>query len=503
MSLSHYIPNPLTLSLFLFLLITGTTSLPATSTTTIGVSYNPSPNLPPPDHVASHLQSLKITAVRLPQPSPALIRAFSYSNISLLLSVPNSAVPSFASNRSAAQLWLYNHVVPFYPRAQISAISVGTDILDTSSDLSDSLLSAIRNVHLSLRDLGIHKISVSTTFSFINIMTTAFPPSNAEFQEPVNELIIKPLLQFLAETNSSFLINLYPYNIYRLNSEIPIGYALFQEHAFNFRDDLITGVRYRNLFDMMVDAVIAAMAVSGHESIPLIVTETGWPSSGDAVDSSASEIYAQMYLKGLLSHLKSGLGTPLRKEGVVEAYVYELFDNDTKQGEQHWGILYPNMTMKYKVDFSGCEVISGGRILDRLFLAVAPSTAYPGAYGQEDLGLPSVIIMCSKRPSRQMATLKARAIWMPEFHKIYVDLCLEETLKGNRPGTYLTKAGWMTIEESFRKKTGVRYDRKQLKNHWDNTKEQWKIWCKLIGTSRMKWDPAAQKFGASEEDWAN
>ena len=90
-----------------------------TSTTTIGINYNPSPNLPPPDHVASHLQSLKITAVRLPQLSLALIQAFSYSNISLLLSVLNSAVSSFASNRSAAQLWLYNHVVPFYPRAQI------------------------------------------------------------------------------------------------------------------------------------------------------------------------------------------------------------------------------------------------------------------------------------------------------------------------------------------------------------------------------------------------
>lgn len=102
-----------------------------------------------------------------------------------------------------------------------------------------------------------------------------------------------------------------------------------------------------------------------------------------------------------------------------------------------------------------------------------------------------------------MATLKARAIWTPEFHKIYVDLCLEETLNGNKPGTYLTKAGWMTIEESFHKKTRVRYDRKQLKNHWDNAKEQWKIWCKLIGASSMKWDPAAQKFGASEEDWAN
>lgn len=79
------------------------------------------------------------------------------------------------------------------------------------------LLPAIRNVHLELRHLGIKKISVSTTFSFVNIITT---PSSATFQEPLGELIIKPLLQFLDDINSSFLVNLYPYNMYRINSEM-------------------------------------------------------------------------------------------------------------------------------------------------------------------------------------------------------------------------------------------------------------------------------------------
>ncbi|KAK9283690.1 hypothetical protein L1049_011940 [Liquidambar formosana] len=245
---------------------------------------------------------------------------------------PTTLSQAIASNRSNALRWLYHHVVPFYPRAKIATISVGSDVLDNSSDLSDFLLPAIRNVHLALRDIGIRKISVSTTFSFINVMTTWFPPSGAEFQQPVCDLVLKPLLQFLDDTNSSFLINLYPYNVYRLNSEIPIGYALFQEHPFNFRDDLTTGVRYRNLFDMMVDAVISAMAVAGHENIPVIVTETGWPSSGEASEVDATAVYAEMYIKGLVSHLKSGLGTPLRKEGVAETYIYELFDKDTKQG---------------------------------------------------------------------------------------------------------------------------------------------------------------------------
>ncbi|XP_012832719.1 PREDICTED: glucan endo-1,3-beta-glucosidase GIV [Erythranthe guttata] len=360
-----------TANLLLLLLVS------AASATTIGVTYNASsPKLPPPEHVVSTLQSRGISAVRLLEPTPAAVRAFAYTNITLLLSVPNDLIPSFAANRSAASVWLYTNVLPYHPRAHISLISAGSDVITSAAtsnpdlDPSTVLLAAMRNLRLSLLDLGIRTIPVSTTFSFIDIMTTSFPPSAAEFQEPIGNLILRPLLQFLEETNSSLLVNLYPYNMYRINSEIPIGFVLFQEHPFNFRDDLITGVRYRNLFDMMVDAVVAAMTVSGHESIPVIVAETGWPSEYEA---RAAGNYAEMYLKGLIKHLRSGLGTPLRKEGVAEAYIYQLFDevdssynngrNATTaaaaemiggaEAGQHWGIMYPNMTMKYNVDFSG------------------------------------------------------------------------------------------------------------------------------------------------------
>ncbi|XP_020220250.1 L10-interacting MYB domain-containing protein isoform X2 [Cajanus cajan] len=98
---------------------------------------------------------------------------------------------------------------------------------------------------------------------------------------------------------------------------------------------------------------------------------------------------------------------------------------------------------------------------------------------------------------------KVKAAWTPSVHKIFVDLCLQETLKGNKPGTHFTKEGWKNIMDSFYAITGLNYGRLQLKNHWDSTKEQWKIWCKLIGTSYMKWDPSNKKFEASEEGWIN
>ncbi|KAJ6325149.1 hypothetical protein OIU76_012267 [Salix suchowensis] len=371
--------NPLVsfLSLCFFLLAllvpsnTTTTSLPRSpsvpTTTTLGVTYTSSPppsSTPslPADRVLSALSSLNIHSIRLPNPDPNLIRSFAFTNTSLFLSIPNSLLPPLAANRSLAARWLYGHVLPFYPRSKISLISVGDDAV---SQLSPFLLPAIRNVHLALRDLGIKKISVSTTFSFVNVITTPFPPSSGTFQEPLGDLLIKPLLQFLEDTNSSFLVNLYPYNLYRINSEIPLGFALFQEHPFNFRDDLITGVRYWNLFDMMVDAVVSALAVAGHENLPVIVAETGWPSTGgDPTEVDAKLEYAEMYIKGLVGHLRSGVGTPLRKEGVSQAYIFELIDKDiVKQGTRNWGILYANMSKKYHVEFSGCDEIAVERVL--------------------------------------------------------------------------------------------------------------------------------------------
>ncbi|KAI3751300.1 hypothetical protein L2E82_22356 [Cichorium intybus] len=346
------------LSLLLLLSVVATASA-----TTIGVTYVPAPAQPPPEQVASTLRSLKISAVRLPVAEPSVIRAFFYTNISLFLSIPNSLLHSISSNRSAASLWLYNHVVPFYPRALITAISVGTNVLaDGNASSADILLRAVRNVHQSLMDLGLRKITVSTTFSFVNIMMTSFPPSSAEFEEPWNNVILQPLLQFLAETNSSFFVNLYPYFVYKLRPEIPVGFALFQEQAYNFRDDAITGVRYHNLFDLMVDAVIAALTISGHENIPVVVTETGWPSCDSINDVETRPVYAEMYLRGLLYHLQSGRGTPLRKEGVAEVYIYEVFDTNTTFTNQpamrvgtgqKWGFLHQNMSMKYEIDFSG------------------------------------------------------------------------------------------------------------------------------------------------------
>ncbi|CAN7085289.1 unnamed protein product [Brassica oleracea var. botrytis] len=319
---------------------------PTISAAKVGVTYS-TPDFSSgsveasPKRIVAKIVSMEIEAVRLVDPNPEMIRAFASTKISLFLSVPNPLVPMLASDRLQAFEWVKLHVLPFHNRTKISMISVGDDVV--SSSWPDAppplfLLRAIRNVRRSLVHLGIHKVSVSTTFSFLSIIPSAFPPSLARFRNPNGDVIIKPILEFLEKTKSSFLVNLYPYNI---DSSIHKGFAFFEDPFSYVDDSSIIQVRYGNLFDVMVDAVVRSLAVMGHENLPVVVGETGWPSWS----SNSSEVYAtpkcsQRFLNALVDHLRAGKGTPLRKEGVSEVYIFELCDNESKQqSKRTWGLL--------------------------------------------------------------------------------------------------------------------------------------------------------------------
>ncbi|CAH8270179.1 unnamed protein product [Arabidopsis lyrata] len=99
--------------------------------------------------------------------------------------------------------------------------------------------------------------------------------------------------------------------------------------------------------------------------------------------------------------------------------------------------------------------------------------------------------------------MRPKAVWEPEYHRVFLDLCVEQTMLGNKPGTHFSKEGWRNILISFQEKTGAMYDRMQLKNHWDTMSRQWKIWRRLVESSYMNWDPETNRFRASDGDWAN
>ncbi|ERM96799.1 glucan endo-1,3-beta-glucosidase 13 [Amborella trichopoda] len=270
------------------------------------------------------------------------------AGISLHLAIPNSFIPHFASNRSAALSFVSAHLLPFLPRTPIHSLSLGADPL--SSDLAPFLLPALYNLQAALSHTSLTHIKVSTTLSFSHI-SSPFPPSSAKFHKSISE--IQPLLDFLSLNGAPLFVNLYPFSLYLDDPTIPLGFALFREEPFSYRSDPITGIRYRNLFDAMVDAFGCAMVKAGQDSIPIAVAETGWPTQGANSDAKAEASLrnAGFYNKGLLRSMRE---KGRRKVKVEEAYIFSLFDENMRPGPEmvsHWGWLYPNMTMKYDLDF--------------------------------------------------------------------------------------------------------------------------------------------------------
>ncbi|XP_019244424.1 PREDICTED: L10-interacting MYB domain-containing protein-like [Nicotiana attenuata] len=74
-----------------------------------------------------------------------------------------------------------------------------------------------------------------------------------------------------------------------------------------------------------------------------------------------------------------------------------------------------------------------------------------------------------------------------ETTKLFLNICVEEILAGNHPGTRL---GWSNLVQKFNDKTGRNYDKVKLKNKWNNLKGTWKEWDTLVGKETgLGWDP--------------
>ncbi|GJT72263.1 glucan endo-1,3-beta-glucosidase [Tanacetum coccineum] len=145
------------------------------------------------------LNSKNITSVHLFSPTPETISFFSNTNISLLLTIPNSLIPSFSknSNSSATSAWLLSHVTPFVPDVRISSISLGNNVTD--ANLLKLLLSGIDNVKEKVKGLGIKGVKVSTTVSL------AFVNSK--------DIVAKELLGGLSEKDATLFVNVKHWNV--------------------------------------------------------------------------------------------------------------------------------------------------------------------------------------------------------------------------------------------------------------------------------------------------
>ncbi|XP_015886608.3 glucan endo-1,3-beta-glucosidase isoform X2 [Ziziphus jujuba] len=316
----------------------------------IGVNYGTvADNLPPPDRVAQFLlQSTIINRVRLFDYNPDILHAFAHTGIAVTITVPNDQIPHL-TKLSFAQQWLKTNVQPFVPATNIVRILMGNEVLSTANKLFISnLVPAIQTLHTALVNASLDRqIKVSTPHS-LGILTSSSPPSTGKFRQGYDTHVLKPLLSFLSDTKSPFMVNPYPF--FGCSAET-LDYALFRPNSGVFDEN--TKLLYTNMLDAQMDAVFSAMKVLGYEDLEIVIAETGWPSKGDPAQVGVDPKCAADYNGNLMRHVTSSAGTPLMPNRTFEAYIFALFNENLKPGpicERNFGLFRPDMTPVYNID---------------------------------------------------------------------------------------------------------------------------------------------------------
>ncbi|KAJ0986177.1 hypothetical protein J5N97_004533 [Dioscorea zingiberensis] len=334
--------------------------LPQLGAAALGINYGQvANNLPSPEQVLLLINSLKITKARIYDTNPKVLTAFANSGIELIVTVPNEIVGQLTNSQQALQ-WLMTNVKPYIPATKITGIAVGNEVYNTEDQaLMSNLVPAMVALHEALVQLSLDSYIYISTANSLAVLQNSYPPSLGSFQ-PELVTLLSPFLQFLATTKSPFWINAYPYFAYKDDpNRIPLDYVLFSPNTTGMVDPY-TKLHYDNMLYAQVDAVTFAIARMGYQGIEVRVSETGWPSKGDADEIGATMENARVYNKNLLLRQMENEGTPLKPNQRLEVYLFALFNEDMKPGptsERNYGLFQPDGTMAYSV---GLDTLASG-----------------------------------------------------------------------------------------------------------------------------------------------
>ncbi|GLJ18430.1 hypothetical protein SUGI_0326560, partial [Cryptomeria japonica] len=312
---------------------------------TIGVCYGMlSDSLPSNSDVVNLLKSNNIGKVRIYEANRDALQALQNSGIEVIVGVGNTELEKIAGDQAAANGWVNDNIVPFSSSVNIKYIAVGNEVY-ANSGLVQYLLPAMNNIQTAVRNANLQdKMKVSTPHAE-SVLSSSYPPSQGTFGPDMSGI-----LKFLSDNGSPFMAHVYPYFSFRdSGGSISADYALFRSTTTVVTDG---NLMYKNLFDAIVDSFISAMEKLGQSNIPIVITESGWPSAGTSV---ATVENAQTYNNNLVKHVLSTDGTPKRPGNTIETYIFALFNENQKGGdedERHFGLFDTNKSPVYPVNFS-------------------------------------------------------------------------------------------------------------------------------------------------------
>jgi exo-beta-1,3-glucanase (GH17 family) len=332
-------------------------------TGTYGINYGRiANNIPPPESVVTLLKAAMIKNVKIYDSDPDVLTAFKGSGLELTIAIPNGNVKDISASETHAMDWLKENVQPYLPDTKIRGITVGNEILGGGDqDLAEALLGAVKNVYNALKTLQLDgQIQVTSPHSQA-VFGNSYPPSSCTFSESAM-VYMKPLLEFFSSIGSPFYVNVYPFIAYKSDPEhIDINYALFKSNPGIY--DAKTNLHYDNMFEAQVDAAYAALEAAGYSDMEVVVAETGWASSGDADEAGASVQNARTYNFNLRKRLFKRKGTPLRPKMVLKAYIFALFNENSKpepSSERHYGLFKADGSISYNIGFTGLKPSAAG-----------------------------------------------------------------------------------------------------------------------------------------------
>ncbi|TXG61643.1 hypothetical protein EZV62_013006 [Acer yangbiense] len=244
----------------------------------IGVCYGMlGDNLPPATDVVNLYKRYGIEKTRLFDPNPEALNALRGSNIGVILGMRDEDLPgNYAKN-----------VLPVMQSLQ--------NILDAK---------------------GLNAIKVSTVLSG-KTLGSSYPPSSGAFTLEASSTL-KGVLNFLSQTQSPLLINVYPYLAYASDPvNVRLDYAQFTATEPIVRDGDLSYY--------------------------------GWPSAGNG-DFTTPQL-AATYNKNFMNRITTNKGTPKRPEAHIQGFIFATFNENQKPAgvEQNFGLFYPNMEPVYPV----------------------------------------------------------------------------------------------------------------------------------------------------------
>ncbi|KAA8543709.1 hypothetical protein F0562_021545 [Nyssa sinensis] len=324
----------------------------------IGVNWGTTASHPlPPPKVVELLKSNNITKVKLLDADPLVLQSLSRSNIYVTIGIPNSVLRSLNSSKKAAQSWVHDNLTRYFSDSgggvRIEYVAVGDEpfLRSYGEQFYPFVVGAATNIQAALIGANLaNKVKVVIPCSYDTFQSESGLPSKGHFRPDVNKTMIQ-LLTFLSKHRSPFFVNLSPFLSYHQNKNISLDFAIFRETAHPRNDSHRT---YKNSFDLNYDTLVTALSAAGFPRMGIIVGQIGWPTDGAA---NATSSIAERFLKGLMDHLHSKSGTPLRPHDLpMETYIFSLLDEDqrsvaTGNFERHWGMFTFDGQAKYRFDF--------------------------------------------------------------------------------------------------------------------------------------------------------